>query len=71
MDVMMPTMGGFEAVRELRAQEATRHIPVIMVTTRSELENVTAGYESGCNDYVLKPINAPELLAKVRNHLGI
>ena len=70
MDVMMPTMGGFEAVRALRAQESTRHIPVIMVTTRSELENVTAGYESGCNDYVFKPINAPELLAKVRNHIG-
>lgn len=70
MDVVMPNMGGFEALRQLRAQESTRHIPVIMVTTRSELENVTAGYESGCNDYVFKPINAPELLAKVRNQIG-
>ena len=69
MDVVMPKMGGFEACRKLREQEATRNTPVIMVTTRGEAENVEAGYESGCSDYVTKPIDATELLAKLRNHL--
>jgi DNA-binding response OmpR family regulator len=70
MDVIMPKMGGFDACRKLREQEATRHIPIIMVTTRGEAENVEAGYESGCNDYITKPINMTELLAKLRSQLG-
>lgn len=70
MDVVMPRMDGFEAVRQLREREATRAIPVIMVTTRGELESVEAGYKSGCTDYVTKPINGLDLLTKVRNCLG-
>jgi DNA-binding response OmpR family regulator len=70
MDVVMPRMTGFEAVRRLREEEATRHIPVIMVTTRGEAANVEAGFEAGCNDYVTKPIDSVELLAKLRNQLG-
>ena len=70
MDVIMPKMTGFEAVRELRARESTRDIPVIMVTTRGEGENVEIGFESGCSDYLTKPIDAVALLAKVRDHLG-
>ena len=41
-----------------------------MVTTRGEIESVEAGYESGCADYVIKPIDAQELLAKVQSYLG-
>lgn len=70
MDVVMPRMDGFEAVRLLRQQDDTRAIPVIMVTTRGELANVEQGYESGCNEYVTKPINGLELLEKVRSCLG-
>lgn len=70
MDVVMPRMNGFEACRRIRAGETTSHIPVIMVTTRGELESVEAGYESGCADYVIKPIDAHELLAKVRSYLA-
>jgi DNA-binding response OmpR family regulator len=70
MDVVMPKMTGFEALRELRQRDATKDIPVIMVTTRGEGENVEAGFESGCNDYVTKPIDGTALLAKVRDHLG-
>jgi DNA-binding response OmpR family regulator len=70
MDVVMPRMDGFEAIRLLRAEELTREIPVIMVTTRGELQNVEAGYASGCNEYVTKPINGLELLAKVKSCLG-
>ena len=70
MDVVMPRMDGFEAVRQLRQEEETREIPVIMVTTRGELSSVENGYASGCNEYVTKPINGLELLAKVRSCLG-
>jgi two-component system alkaline phosphatase synthesis response regulator PhoP len=70
MDVVMPTMDGFAACRALRAREETRAIPVIMVTTRGEAGNVERGFESGCSEYITKPINGPELLAKIRNLLG-
>lgn len=70
MDVVMPLMGGLEAVRALRADAVTRHVPIIMVTTRGEAESMELGFASGCNDYVTKPINSAELLAKVRSLLG-
>jgi CheY-like chemotaxis protein len=70
MDVVMPNKTGFEACRELKQRDDTKGIPVILVTTRGEGENVEAGFESGCNDYVTKPINALELLTKVRDHIG-
>jgi DNA-binding response OmpR family regulator len=70
MDVIMPRKTGFEACRELKRREDTKSIPVILVTTRGEGENVEAGFQSGCNDYVTKPINARELLTKVRDHMG-
>lgn len=70
MDVVMPQMNGFEACAALRAAPETAHLPIILVTTRSEPEHVEAGYESGCNDYVTKPFDAAELLAKVASLLA-
>lgn len=70
MDIIMPRMSGFEACRLLRAREETRSIPIIMVTTRGETENVENAFESGCSDYVTKPINSIELISKVRTCLG-
>ncbi len=70
MDVNMPVMDGFEACRELRGKPETKAIPIILVTTRGEAENIEAGYESGCSDYVTKPINSTELLVKIENILG-
>ena len=70
MDVVMPNKTAFEACRELKQREDTKGIPVILVTTRGEGEKVEAGFESGCNDYVTRPINALELLTKVRDHIG-
>ncbi len=69
MDVVMPKMDGFEAVQKIRENEATKSIPIIMVTTRGEEKNMEKGYKNGCNDYVTKPINGVELLTKIRNLL--
>ena len=69
LDVVMPEMNGFEACRRIRQQESTRDVPIIMVTTKGEEQNVETGFESGCNDYITKPINGAELLTKVRGFL--
>lgn len=71
MDVMMPEMNGFDAVRALRADPRTASIPVIMVTTRGEEDKVAEGYEAGCNDYLTKPIDKVQLLTKMRDLLEI
>jgi CheY-like chemotaxis protein len=70
MDVVMPRMDGFEACRRIRADAATRGIPVILVTTRGEAPNVEQGFASGASEYVTKPIDGVELLAKVKSCLG-
>jgi CheY-like chemotaxis protein len=70
MDVVMPRMTGIEACRQIRAHGPTSHIPIILVTTRGEPENVEIGYASGCNDYVAKPINASELVSKIEDFIG-
>ena len=70
LDVIMPEMNGFEACRRIRQQEATKNVPIIMVTTKGEEQNVETGFESGCSDYITKPINGAELLTKVRSYLA-
>jgi CheY-like chemotaxis protein len=70
MDVIMPQMNGFEACKALRAQPTTKDIPVIMVTTRGEPQNVEAGYAAGASEYITKPFNSAELVEKLRNYLG-
>jgi CheY-like chemotaxis protein len=70
MDMMMPKMNGLEALERLRELEATRAIPVIMVTTRSEVDRIDAAFQLGCNDYVTKPIKQGLLLEKVRTLLA-
>ena len=70
LDVMMPKMDGFEALRRIRAQEQTKDTPVIMVTTRGEADNIETGFKAGCNDYVTKPIDNVMLLSKIQNLIG-
>jgi DNA-binding response OmpR family regulator len=69
LDVVMPKLTGFEVCQKLRQQEQTRTTPILLMTTRGEEENVKKGYEAGCDDYLTKPINAAEFLAKLRLHL--
>ena len=70
MDVVLPGLDGLSALRRLRAAPDTRATPVILVTTRGEPDSVEAGWESGCTDYIAKPIDAEELICKVRSCLG-
>jgi DNA-binding response OmpR family regulator len=71
MDVVMPKMDGFAACREMRRQEKLKKVPIILVTSRGEAENVEKGYESGCNDYLTKPIESNELVQMVNGYLGV
>ena len=70
MDVVMPKMNGFDACKRIRRENSIQDVPIIMVTTRGEAANVERGFDSGCNEYVTKPINPTELLTKVRACLG-
>src|SRR5262245_26207872 len=69
LDVMMPEMDGFETCRCLKANEQWRHLPVIFLTARTETTDIVQGFELGAVDYVAKPFNAHELLARVNTHL--
>ncbi|MGK5683803.1 SpoIIE family protein phosphatase [Actinoplanes sp. URMC 104] len=70
-DVMMPRMDGFALVRAVRADEATRALPVIMLSARAGDESGVEGLEAGADDYVVKPFTAAELVARVRNTLRL
>jgi CheY-like chemotaxis protein len=65
-----PLMDGLEACRALRADEATRDIPIIMVTTRSEADSLERNHLDVCNGYVTKPIDGSELLSKIKKLLA-
>ncbi len=70
MDVVMPRMNGFEACKMMREQPSMRDIPIVLVTTRGEEEYMEAGFQSGCNDYITKPVNGEELVALLQSYLG-
>jgi len=71
LDLMMPDMDGLEVCRRLKADPSTHEIPVIFLTASNEMEHLVRGFEEGAVDYVTKPFNAPELLARVRTHLEL
>jgi putative two-component system response regulator len=69
LDVMMPRMDGYEVCRRLKRDARTTHIPVIFLTTKSQVEDETTGLELGAVDYITKPISPAIFLARVKNHL--
>lgn len=69
MDVMMPQMDGYEALRQLKSREETRYIPVIMLTGRTEIEDKILGFEVGAEDYINKPYSLQEVAARVKSLL--
>lgn len=71
LDVMMPDLGGFEVCRRLKADKATRDIPVIFVTARGDSADEALGLSLGAVDYVAKPFHLPIALARIRNHVNL
>jgi adenylate cyclase len=71
LDVIMPKMDGFGVAHALRAQDETRAIPILMVTALHDLQDKVKGFEAGADDFVSKPFNRVELLARVRSLLRI
>jgi len=65
MDVVMPGLNGYQATRTLTRDEATRNIPVIVCTTKGQETDKIWGLRQGAQDYLVKPVNGPELLAKI------
>lgn len=70
MDALMPTMDGFETCRRLKANRDLAHIPVIFMTGLSDTESIVRGFEAGGVDYITKPVNGDELIARMRVHLA-
>jgi adenylate cyclase len=71
LDVVMPEMSGYEVCRKIRENPATAMLPVIMVTALDPTEERVKGIEAGADDFLTKPINQPELLARARSLLRI
>lgn len=69
LDIMMPEMDGFDVCRKLKDNDATKEIPVIFLTAKTDIESISKGFELGGIDYVIKPFNKEELIARVRIHL--
>jgi DNA-binding response OmpR family regulator len=70
LDVLMPSLIGFEVTRRLRAEPETSRIPVILLTARAQEEDVQEGFASGADDYLRKPFSPRELSARVQAILG-
>jgi two-component system, cell cycle response regulator len=71
LDIMMPDMDGYEVARRIRRQQDLAYIPIIVVTARDSTEDKVTGLDAGADDYLTKPINFPELEARVRSMLRI
>jgi len=71
LDIMMPGINGYETCRRLKENPKTKEIPVIFLTAKNELDDIVKGFEIGAVDYVTKPFNSVELLARVKTHLEL
>src|SRR3990172_4529228 len=71
LDVLMPGMDGFEVIRRVRQDDTHRLLPIILVTALREAEDRVKGIEAGCDDFISKPVDKMELLARVRSLLKV
>jgi DNA-binding response OmpR family regulator len=69
LDIMMPEMDGYEVCRILKKRSDTKGIPIIFITAKTETNDIVKGFEVGAVDYVTKPFNNLELLARVKTHV--
>ena len=71
LDVMMPKLDGYQVTERLRSEEATRFLPVILLTARVQEADIARGIDAGADDYVEKPFSTQELSARVQAVLGL
>ena len=71
LDVMMPQMTGYEVTRKLREKWAALELPILLLTAKTQIEDLVIGLESGANDYLTKPISKQELLARLKTHISL
>jgi len=71
LDIMMPGLDGFEVCAKMKTNQETQHIPVIFLSAKAETEDIVKGFEAGGVDYVTKPFQKLELLARVDTHIRL
>ncbi|MGD2089650.1 MAG: response regulator [Candidatus Aminicenantes bacterium] len=71
LDVVMPGIDGFKVCKKLKTSEKTKDIPIIFLTAKTQTEDIVKGFELGAVDYVTKPFNKEELLARVHTQLAL
>ncbi len=71
LDIQMPVMNGFEVCTIIKNQSETKEIPVIFLTASTETENILKGFEAGAVDFITKPFNSAELLARISTHIDL
>lgn len=71
LDVMMPNMSGYEVCERIRQSHLATELPIIMVTAKTQSDDLVTGLSMGANDYIAKPFSKKELLARIQTHLGL
>lgn len=71
LDVMMPGMDGFQVGKKLKENEATAEVPIIFLSAKTETNDIVKGFEHGAVDYITKPFNRIELMARVKTHIEL
>ncbi|WP_036030317.1 response regulator [Leptolyngbya sp. PCC 6406] len=69
LDVMMPRMTGYEVCKKIRDRFPSYELPIVMLTAKNQVADIVEGFESGANDYLCKPIQKQEMLARIKTHL--
>ena len=70
LDIMMPKINGYKVSRLLKFDESYKHIPIIMLTARTQETDINLGEETGADEYVTKPFNMDKLISVVKSYLG-
>ncbi len=71
LDIIMPDLDGYEVIRRLKGNKATADIPIIFITSKSEVDDEKRGFEVGVVDYIIKPFSLPVVQARVKTHLAL
>ncbi len=71
LDIMMPGIDGYEVCKRLKANDATKDIPVIFLTAKTDIEDAQRGFDLGGADYITKPILPPVVLARIHTHIAL